>query len=176
LYRAPLQVLANGGVLVIDDFGRQQVHPRVMLSRWIVPLESRVDYLTLRTGQKFEVPFQTFVVFATNLKPSDLVDEAFLRRIQYKVLAESPTVDEFIQIFENYCRYKHLTFDRAFAAYVADSIQQRGVHLRACHPRDLIEHALAIGAYLDQPRGLTVDLLAEACATYFVEDRDLATA
>jgi SpoVK/Ycf46/Vps4 family AAA+-type ATPase len=176
LYRAPLQVLANGGVLVLDDFGRQQVPPRVLLSRWIVPLESRVDFLTLRTGQKFEIPFQTFVVFATNLKPSELVDEAFLRRIQYKVLAESPTIDEFIQIFENYCRHKHITFDRAFAAYVVDNIQQRGVHLRACHPRDLIEHALSIGAYLNQPRGLTIDLLAEACATYFVEDRDLATA
>jgi len=176
LYRAPLQVVANGGVLVIDDFGRQQVPPRVLLSRWIVPLESRVDFLTLRTGQKFEVPFQTFVVFATNLKPSDLVDEAFLRRIQYKVLAESPTVDEFVQIFENYCRSKRLKFDRALAEYVVDNVQQRGIRLRACHPRDLIEHALSIGAYLDLPRGLTVDLLAEACATYFVEDRDLATA
>ena len=176
LYRAPLQVLANGGVLVIDDFGRQQVPPRVLLSRWIVPLESRVDFLTLRTGQKFEVPFQTFVVFATNLKPSDLVDEAFLRRIQYKVLAESPTVEEFIHIFENYCRHKRLTFDRAFAEYVVDNVQQRGVRLRACHPRDLNEHALSIGAYLDLPRGLTIDLLAEACSTYFVEDRDLATA
>jgi hypothetical protein len=176
MYRAPLQVLANGGVLVIDDFGRQQVPPRVLLSRWIVPLESRVDFLTLRTGQKFEVPFQTFVVFATNLKPSELVDEAFLRRIQYKVLAESPTVDEFIQIFENYCRHKRLGFDRAFAEYVVHNVQQRGVHLRACHPRDLIEHALSIGAYLGLSRGLSIDLLAEACATYFVEDRDLATA
>jgi len=176
LYRAPLQVLANGGVLVIDDFGRQQVPPRVLLSRWIVPLESRVDFLTLKTGQKFEVPFQTFVVFATNLKPSDLVDEAFLRRIQYKVLAESPTAEEFIQIFENYCRQKRLMFDRAFAEYVVHNVQQRGVRLRACHPRDLIEHALSIGAYLDLPRGLTTDLLAEACSTYFVEDRDLATA
>ena len=177
LYRAPLQVLANGGVLVIDDFGRQQVPPRVLLSRWIVPLESRVDFLTLKTGQKFEVPFQTFVVFATNLKPSELVDEAFLRRIQYKVLAESPTVDEFIQIFENYCRQKRLAFDRALAEYVVHhELERRGTRLRACHPRDLIEHALSIAAYLDQPRALTVDLLAEACATYFVEDRDLATA
>jgi hypothetical protein len=176
LYRAPLQVLANGGVLVIDDFGRQQVPPRALLSRWIVPLESRVDYLTLRTGQKFEVPFQTFVVFATNLKPSDLVDEAFLRRIRYKVLAESPSVGEFTQIFENYCRHKRIAFDPSLAAYLVHNIEQRAVRLRACHPRDLIEHALSIAAYLDQPRRLTVDLLAEACATYFVEDRDLATA
>jgi hypothetical protein len=177
LYRAPLQVLANGGVLVIDDFGRQQVPPRVLLSRWIVPLESRVDFLTLRTGQKFEVPFQTFVVFATNLRPSELVDEAFLRRIQYKVLAESPTADEFIQIFENYCSHRRISFDRALAEYVVHhELERRGIHLRACHPRDLIEHALSIAAYLAVPRTLTVDLMTEACATYFVEDRDLATA
>ena len=92
------------------------------------------------------------------------------------MLAESPTVEEFIQIFENYCRYKRLAFDRAFAEYVVHNVQQRGIRLRACHPRDLVEHALSIGAYLDLPRGLTVDLLDEACATYFVEDRDLATA
>ena len=94
-YHAPVQAAANGGVLVIDDFGRQQVEPRQFLNRWIVPLESRVDYLTLQTGQKFELPFAVLLVFATNLRPSTLVDEAFLRRIHYKVLAESPTVEEF---------------------------------------------------------------------------------
>ena len=91
-YHAPVQAIANGGVLVIDDFGRQQCEPRQFLNRWIVPLESRVDYLTLHTGQKFELPFDVLLVFATNLKPSSLVDEAFLRRIRYKVFAESPTV------------------------------------------------------------------------------------
>lgn len=176
LYRAPLQVLANGGVLVIDDFGRQQSPPQVILSRWIVPLESGVDYLTLRTGQKFEVPFHTFVVFATNLKPSELVDEAFLRRIHYKVLAESPSEDEFVRIFENYCRAKRLDFDRALAEHVLrHELKPRGIKARACHPRDLIEHGLSIAAYLGLPRLLTADLLSEACATYFVEDRDLAT-
>ena len=94
-YHAPVQAVANGGVLVIDDFGRQQVEPRQFLNRWIVPLESRVDYLTLQTGQKFELPFAVLLVFATNLQPSTLVDEAFLRRIRYKVFAESPTVEEF---------------------------------------------------------------------------------
>jgi hypothetical protein len=175
-YRAPLQVLANGGVLVIDDFGRQQTSARELLSRWIVPLESRVDYLTLRTGQKFEVPFQAFVVFATNLKPSELVDEAFLRRIRYKVLAESPTVDEFVRIFENYCQSKNLEFDRALAEHIVNNeLRPRGVRLRGCQPRDLIEHALAIAGYMDRPRLLTADLLTEACTSYFVEDRDLAT-
>ena len=176
LYRAPLQVLANGGVLVIDDFGRQQSPAQVILSRWIVPLESRVDYLTLRTGQKFEVPFHAFVVFATNLKPSELVDEAFLRRIHYKVLAESPSDDEFVRIFENYCRMKGLDFDRSMAEHVLhNQLKARGIKARACHPRDLVEHSLSIAAYLDLPRVLTPDLLSEACATYFVEDRDLAT-
>jgi SpoVK/Ycf46/Vps4 family AAA+-type ATPase len=176
LYRAPLQVLGNGGVLVIDDFGRQQSPPQVILSRWIVPLESGVDYLTLRTGQKFEVPFHTFVVFATNLKPSDLVDEAFLRRIHYKVLAESPSDEEFVRIFENYCRAKRLDFDRALAEHVLrDELKRRGIKPRACHPRDLIEHGLSIATYLGLPRLLSAELLSEACATYFVEDRDLAT-
>ena len=95
-------------MLVIDDFGRQQVAPRDLLNRWIVPLESRVDFLTLQSGQKFELPFMVLVIFATNIKPADLVDEAFLRRIHYKVFAESPTVAEFMQIFENCCREREV--------------------------------------------------------------------
>ena len=98
-YRAPVQAIANGGVLVIDDFGRQQCSPRDLLNRWIVPLESRVDFLTLQSGQKFELPFMTMIVFATNVRPAELVDEAFLRRIQYKIFAESPTVQDFKTIF-----------------------------------------------------------------------------
>ncbi len=176
-YRAPLQMLANGGVLVIDDFGRQQASPRGLLNRWMVPLESRVDYLTLQTGQKFQIPFEVFVVFATNLKPADLVDEAFLRRIRYKVLAESPTVSAFMQIFENYCRDNQLAFDPSVADYLVTSeLAPRGVALRGCQPRDLIEQALAIASYLGRPRVLTRDLLTQACASYFVDDRNLASA
>jgi hypothetical protein len=176
-YTAPLQALANGGVLLIDDFGRQAASPRDLLNRWSVPLESRVDFLTLRTGQKFELPFDVFVVFATNIKPSDLVDEAFLRRIQYKVLAESPTPSEFTKIFRNYCASKQLAFDVSLPEHVIQKeIRPRGIAMRGCHPRDLIEHALAIAKYLDQPRQLTPALLSEACASYFVEDRDIASA
>jgi predicted ATPase with chaperone activity len=175
-YNAPLQIIANGGVLVIDDFGRQQTAPRDLLNRWIVPLESRIDYLTLQTGQKFHIPFKVFAVFATNLKPGDLVDEAFLRRIQYKVLAESPTLPEFVQIFENYCREKEIQHEPGAAEELADDLRRRGLRLRGCHPRDLIEHALALGRYLDKPPVMTFELLAEASASYFVEDRDLATA
>ena len=94
-YEAPIQLKANGGVFVVDDFGRQRIPPRDLLNRWIVPLESRVDFLTLHTGRKFEIPFNVLIVFATNLKPESLADEAFLRRIPYKILAKNPTMDEF---------------------------------------------------------------------------------
>ena len=171
LYRAPLQALANGGVLIIDDFGRQQISPRELLNRWTVPLDSRVDYMTLRTGQTFELPFETFVVFATNLKPCELLDEAFLRRLHYKVLAQSPTTEEFIRIFENCCREKALDFDRGLVEQLLESeLRPRGVQLRGCQPRDLIDHALSLAAYLDRPPVLTLDLLAASCAGYFVDE------
>jgi predicted ATPase with chaperone activity len=176
-YRAPLQMVANGGVLVIDDFGRQHATPRDLLNRWIVPLESRVDYLSLQSGQKFEVPFDVFVVFATNLRPAELVDEAFLRRIRYKVLAVSPTVEEFLEIFEGCCRERELPFDRHVAEHLVEKeIQARSVALRGCQPRDLIDQAMAIAAYESQPRRLTTELLSAACLSYFVEDEDLANA
>lgn len=173
-YRAPVQLVANGGVLVIDDFGRQRVPAAELLNRWIVPLESRVDYLTLQTGQKIEIPFMVLVVFATNLKPSDLVDEAFLRRIHYKIFAESPTLDEFALIFENCCRERNLTFDRRLVNELVDTYyQKRRIPLRGCHPRDLIDHAVSLADYLDRPRELTLELLHGACAGYFVDDPDL---
>jgi predicted ATPase with chaperone activity len=173
-YNAPLQMVANGGVLVIDDFGRQHASPRDLLNRWIVPLESRVDYLTLKSGQKVQMPFEALVVFATNLRPSDLVDEAFLRRIHYKVLAESPSSEAFIEIFENCCRDRAVTFDRRMVEALIDTeLKPRKVALRGCQPRDLIDQALALASYLDQPREITLDLLSAACATYFVDDREV---
>jgi SpoVK/Ycf46/Vps4 family AAA+-type ATPase len=171
LYRAPLQAVANGGVLVIDDFGRQRASPREMLNRWIVPLESRVDHLVLQTGQKFELPFETLVVFATNLRPMDLLDEAFLRRIRYKVYADSPTREEFINIFELCCDDAGLPFERDLVAWLLDhELGPRDVHLRGCQPSDLIEHAMSLAEYTDQPRVLTAELLAAACTTYFLSD------
>jgi predicted ATPase with chaperone activity len=168
-YQAPTQTVANGGVLVIDDFGRQQCSPRDLLNRWIVPLESRVDFLTLNTGQKFEVPFMTLVVFATNIKPADLVDEAFLRRIHYKIFAESPSVEDFIHIFHNCCR----EFDRRIVErLLAEYFRPRNITLRGCHPRDLIDHALSQADYLGEARRLTFPLLESACAGYFVDDTE----
>jgi hypothetical protein len=110
-YTAPIQAVSNGGVLVIDDFGRQRVSARELLNRWIVPLESRVDFLTLNNGQKFELPFLLLVVFATNIRPSELVDEAFLRRIHYKVFCESPTIADFKEIFAKCCAERRIEYD-----------------------------------------------------------------
>jgi len=175
-YNAPVQAMANGGVLVIDDFGRQHCSPRDLLNRWIVPLESRVDFLTLQTGQKFDLPFMVLVVFATNIRPAELVDEAFLRRIHYKVFAESPTREDFNQIFENYCHHRNLTYDAAMVDHLLmNYFRPRGIQIRGCHPRDLIEQALAHAEYVGQPPRLTNELLEAACAGYFVDDTENAT-
>lgn len=174
-YTAPVQAVANGGVLVIDDFGRQRCSARDLLNRWIVPLESRVDFLTLNTGQKFELPFMVLVVFATNIRPAELVDEAFLRRIHYKVFAESPTIADFKRIFENCCREREIEYDSALVDHLlASYYRPRHIVLRGCHPRDLIDQALAQAAYLGEPRQLTSDLLEAACASYFVDDTENA--
>ncbi|HMF99212.1 MAG TPA: hypothetical protein VKE96_33160 [Vicinamibacterales bacterium] len=174
-YQAPVQAAANGGVLVIDDFGRQRMEPREFLNRWIVPLESRIDFLTLQTGQKFELPFAVLLVFATNLRPSTLVDEAFLRRIHYKVFAESPTAEEFCAIFESCCARRELPYDRAvIERLLTDYFRPRAIPLRGCHPRDLIDQALSLAEYLGEPRVLTTALLEAACDGYFVDDSEPA--
>jgi len=168
-YRAPLQTLANGGVLIIDDFGRQRSSPSEILNRWIVPLESRIDHLVLQTGQKFEMPFETLIVFATNLNPLELLDESFLRRVRYKVYAESPTHEDFVAIFQRCCEERGLTFDRAVVEnLIATELESRHVQLRGCQPRDLIEHSLSLAAYIEQPNELSAELLSAACATYFL--------
>ena len=172
-YRAPVQAVANGGVLVIDDFGRQRCSPRDLLNRWIVPLESRVDFLTLQSGQKFELPFMTLVVFATNVRPAELVDEAFLRRIQYKIFAESPTVDDFKTIFATCCRDLGATAEPGLVEQLlAEYYRPRKIALRGCHPRDLIKQALSLASYLNRPPHLTRDLIEAACHSYFVNDRE----
>jgi predicted ATPase with chaperone activity len=172
-YRAPVQAVANGGVLVIDDFGRQTCSPRELLNRWIVPLESRVDFLTLRTGQKFDFPFMTLVVFATNIKPQELVDEAFLRRIHYKIFAESPTRDEFLQIFQDVCRDKGIEYRPAVVEHLLSKYYRpRQIQLRGCQPRDLISQAISLADYLGKPPELTTEILEAACASYFVDDRE----
>ena len=172
-YRAPVQAVANGGVLVIDDFGRQRCSPRDLLNRWIVPLESRMDFLTLQTGQKFDFPFMTLMVFATNIKPQELVDEAFLRRIHYKIFAESPTRGEFLQIFQDVCRDRRIEYrPEVVERLLTEYYRPRQIQLRGCQPRDLINQAISLADYLGRPPELTTEILEAACASYFVDDRE----
>jgi predicted ATPase with chaperone activity len=175
-YRAPVQVMANGGVLVIDDFGRQKCSPQELLNRWIGPLETGLDYLVLTSGQRVDLPFEVMVVFATNIRPAELVDEAFLRRIHFKVFAESPTVTDYMRIFERYCAKSGIDFDPALVEGLLQSYYHpRQIPLRGCHPRDLIDQALSMADYLGQPRQLTPALLQAACLSYFVDDREPLT-
>jgi hypothetical protein len=156
-------------VFLVDDFGRQRIRPQELLNRWIVPLESRIDYLTLHTGKKFQVPFDVLIVFATNLDPDSLADEAFLRRIPYKIPIGDPTVDQFSRIFELNCHKRKLRFHQVMVAY----LQRRhynpaGRAMRACHPRDLLDQVTALCRYRGIEPVITRELLDAACASYFV--------
>jgi predicted ATPase with chaperone activity len=174
LYQAPFQVKANGGVLIIDDFGRQRVPPRDLLNRWIVPLEKRIDYLTLHTGTKFPVPFDCLLIFATNLDPRSLVEEAFLRRIHYKIQVTDPTSAQYREIFRRCCAargidYRDAAVDRIYeTVYAAD----RGIEPRACHPRDVVEHVVDFARFLEAPPVLSDELLDAACRSYFLDVAD----
>jgi predicted ATPase with chaperone activity len=169
-YEAPFQVKANGGILLIDDFGRQQVRPRDLLNRWIVPLENRIDYLSLHTGRKIEVPFDVLVVFSTNLPPKDLVDEAFLRRLRHKVEISDPSYEEFREIFKRVTSQKGVTYDDQGLAYLLQEWYiKRNRKMRASHPRDICDQILDISHYLSVEPAMTRDLLDRAAETYFVE-------
>ncbi len=169
-YEAPVQLKANGGVLLVDDFGRQRIPASDLLNRWIVPLESRIDYLALHTGRKFEVPFDVLVIFATNLEPRTLADEAFLRRIPYKVHASNPSIEQFSAIFLMVCEKHGIRFDPAVVAHLcSEYYERRGLEMRACHPRDLVEQMVTLCRYRKQPLVITPRLLDEACRTYFLD-------
>jgi len=169
-YEAPFQMKANCGMFLIDDFGRQQVRPRDLLNRWILPLEKRVDFLTLRTGRKIEIPFDVLIVFSTNLAPKDLVDEAFLRRIRHKIEISDPSFDEYREIFKRVCESKGVPYDeRALGYLIQEFYIKRRAKLRAVHPRDLIDQLIDISRYVNVEPRLTKDLIDRACQAYFVE-------
>jgi predicted ATPase with chaperone activity len=170
MYQAPFQVKANGGVLIIDDFGRQRVEPRELLNRWIVPLEKRVDFLTLHTGGKFPVPFDCLIIFATNISPSDLVEEAFLRRIHYKIKVDSPDRPMFERIFTRICEDRGLEYDkRAVDQLYHEFYEKYHIAPRGCHPRDVVEHLFDIATYLEETPALTPDLIHRAGRSYFLD-------
>ncbi|HEV3232439.1 MAG TPA: ATP-binding protein [Candidatus Dormibacteraeota bacterium] len=171
-YEAGLQMKANCGIFLVDDFGRQDVSPRKLLNRFIVPLEEGVDYLNMAAaGKKIEVPFGMMIFFSTNLEPSELVDEAFLRRIRYKINVPDPTPDEFKAIFVRECERLGLPGGEASAYYVLGKYY-RTRSPRGVHPRDILSHVREIAAYLGQPASLSKELLDRACQTYFLLERD----
>jgi predicted ATPase with chaperone activity len=174
VYDAPFQLKANNGIYLIDDFGRQRASPAEILNRWIVPMEKHVDYLNFQAGGKMTVPFEAFLIFSTNLRPDQLGDEAFLRRIQYKMFLRSPRAPEFIQIFERYCLDKQILCPPGLAAsFVQKHYIQGDKRFRRCHPRDVISHAVDILHFERKPMALTQDVLDRAFNSCFVENVDV---
>jgi len=168
IYAAPLQMKANNGILLIDDFGRQLMSPRDLLNRWIVPLDRRVDYLTLRYGVKFQIPFELMVVFSTNLEPADLADEAFLRRIHNKIYVEAVDAGSFDQIFARVVQSRNIEAEIDSAEYLRKLCLREGrTELRACYPADICNILLAIGRYEGRPPQMTKPDLERATALYF---------
>jgi hypothetical protein len=168
IYAAPLQMKANNGILLIDDFGRQLMSPRDLLNRWIVPLDRRVDYLTLRYGVKFQIPFELMVVFSTNLEPSDLADEAFLRRIHNKIYVEAVDAPSFDQIFGRVVQARNIQAEADSAEYLRKLCLREGrTELRACYPSDICNILLSIGRYEGRPPQMTKPELERAAALYF---------
>ncbi len=166
-YQAPVQMKANGGVFLIDDFGRQIVSPKDLLNRWIVPLEERIDYLTLITGKKFSVPFELLIIFSTNLDPHQLVDEAFLRRIRHKIQIGAPDRAMFSQIFRLVCEQQKVPFDERAIQYLFTNHYDRGRTPRSSDPRDLLEIAQSICRFRNQRFALTQKLMEDATSRFF---------
>lgn len=168
-YEAPLQMKANGGILIMDDFGRQQMPAVELLNRWIVALEGGVDHLSLRTGQTIEVPFDVIPLFSTNLSPDYLADEAFLRRIRYKVEIPNPSEEEFRAIFWRICQQHGLQADEAAVDHLLTRWYERpGRERRGCHPRDLVEAIVDAARYEGRGAALLPETVDEACRTYFL--------
>lgn len=170
IYAAPLQMKANNGVFIIDDFGRQLMSPRDLLNRWIVPLDRRVDYLMLRYGVKFQIPFELMVVFSTNLEPSDLADEAFLRRIHNKIFVEAVDEKAFDQIFHRVVANFSIPCEPESAEYLRKLCLREGrTELRACYPADICNIILSIGKYEGRPPFMSKSELDRATALYFAK-------
>jgi predicted ATPase with chaperone activity len=167
-YEAPLQLKANGGMFLIDDFGRQQMEPQELLNRWIVPLEERIDFLTFHTGKKFAVPFETLIVFSTNLDPESLVDEAFLRRIRHKLGVLNPSEEQYYQIFVGMCKQMGIKFEKEVFMYLLHKFyRETGRQLKSCHPRDLLQQLSDFAVYRDVPAAMSTDLIDIAARSYF---------
>lgn len=169
IYRAPFQVKASGGVLIVDDFGRQRMTPAELLNRWIVPLEMGFDNLTLDTGVKFPVLFDCILIFATNLNPRNLLDEAFLRRIQFKVEIRSPDRAAFTKIFQMNCEEMGVVYEEAAVDLLFRKFYDPyGIRPRGCHPRDILHHLASVCSFEGHIPSLEPGLLSRAAKSYFL--------
>jgi len=165
---APLQMKSNCGCLLIDDFGRQRVAPAELLNRWIVPLESRHDFLSLPTGKKFSVPFEQTILFSTNLQPEQLVDEAFLRRVPFKIHIGDPSIEEFMDLFKRACEGSDVPWrPDAVEKLITKHYRNVGRPLRRCHPRDLLHQVKCLCTYRGERVELRPEFLDLACTNYF---------
>jgi predicted ATPase with chaperone activity len=175
VYDAPFQLKANNGIYLIDDFGRQKTSPTEILNRWILPMERHIDYLTFQAGGKMTVPFEAFIIFSTNLNPHQLGDEAFLRRIQYKMFLRSPKAPEFTKIFERYAKSCELLCPPGLAEhFVEKHYVAGGKPLRRCHPRDVINHAVDILNFERRSMELSEEVLDRAFYSCFIESDNVA--
>jgi predicted ATPase with chaperone activity len=171
-YEAPLQMKANGGILMIDDFGRQQVRPMDLLNRWIVPLEKRYDYLSTVAGTKIEVPFDELLIFSTNLDPNQLADEAFLRRIKYKIEVRDPDEQQYRRIWELVCKNRRVEIDPEGIEYLIEKWYRPSRRpFRMCQPRDILDQMISMAKYNMERINFSPDLIDAACATYFISDQ-----
>ncbi len=168
-YEAPFQMKANGGIFMIDDFGRQQLRPMDLLNRWMVPLEKKYDYLTTTTGTKIEVPFDELLIFSTNLDPNQLADEAFLRRIKFKIEIRDPDEAQWRKIWALVCKGRQVELDERGIDYLLEKwYRPTGRPLRMCPPRDILDQMMSIAKYNIESLSFTPDLIDAACATYFI--------
>ncbi len=167
-YSAPLQMKASNGILIIDDFGRQRISPAELLNRWIVPMDRRIDFLTLAGGSKIEIPFDLIIAFSTNLDPNQLADEAFMRRIQTKIKVTYVTKEQFHEILQRVCTKFGLAYDAAVADAFINLLSELRQPLRACYPRDIIQHICWKAKYEGTQPLFTLDAIREACGNYFL--------
>lgn len=170
-YLAPVQILANGGILLIDDFGRQKMRPDELLNRWIVPLEDGIDHYSLLSGESIEVPFEFLLVFSTNLQRERLGDEAFWRRIRHKVEVADPDEETFLEILEYVCEKSSVPYGPEGGRYLLEKhYKARGREFRAVHPRDLVGLMLDMGGFKGEQPGFTPEWIDAACASYFMQE------